>query len=67
MFAELENTIEGLIRFDSLGDEYFIYDEDRKILMGEVTKKTYKIGDKIRIRVLRASKELREIDFELSK
>ena len=67
MFAELENTIEGLIRFDSLGDEYFIYDEDRKILMGEVTKKTYKIGDKIRIRVLRASKELREIDFELVK
>ena len=67
MFAELENTIEGLIRFDSLGDEYFIYDEDRKILIGEVTKKIYKIGDKIRIRVLRASKELREIDFELVK
>ena len=67
MFAELENTIEGLIRFEALGDEYFIYDEERKILIGEETKKTYKIGDKIRIRVLRASKELREIDFELAK
>ena len=67
IFAELDNTIEGLIRYDSLGDEYFIYDEERKILIGEITKKTYKIGDKIRIRVLRASKELREIDFELEK
>ena len=67
VFAELENTIEGLIRFDSLGDEYFIYNEERKIIVGEQTNKTYKIGDKIRIRVIRASKELREIDFELVK
>ena len=65
VFAELENTIEGLIRFENLGDEYFIYNEERKILIGELTNKTYKIGDKIRIRVIRASKELKEIDFEL--
>ena len=67
VFAELENTIEGLIRFENLGDEYFIYDEERKILIGEVTNKVYKIGDKIKIRVIRASKELKEIDFELVK
>ena len=65
VFAELENTVEGLIRFENLGDEYFIYDEERKILIGEITNKTYKIGDKIRIRVIRASKELKEIDFEI--
>ena len=67
VFAELENTIEGLIRFENLGDEYFIYDEERKIIIGEITNKIYKIGDKIRIRVIRASKELKEIDFELVK
>ena len=67
VFAELENTVEGLIKFENLGDEYFIYDEERKILIGEITNKTYKIGDKIRIRVIRASKELKEIDFELVK
>ena len=67
IFAELEDTIEGLIRFENLGDEYFIYDEERKIIIGEITNKTYKIGDKIRIRVIRASKELKEIDFELVK
>ena len=65
MFVELENTVEGLIRFDHMGDEYFIYDEERKILIGERTNKTYKIGDKVQIRVIRADKQLREIDFEL--
>lgn len=65
MFVELENTVEGLIRFDNMGDEYFIYDEERKILIGERTNKTYKIGDKVQIRMIRADKQLREIDFEL--
>ena len=66
IFVELENTVEGLIRFDDLGDEYFIYDEDRKRLIGERTNKTYKIGDKIAIEVKNASKLLRQIDFKLA-
>ena len=64
VFVELENTVEGMIRFDKLGDEYFIYDEDRKTLLGEKTKTMYHIGDKIRIRVIRADKQTRQIDFE---
>ena len=63
MFVELENTIEGLIRFEDLGDEYFIYDDERKTLTGERTLKHYKIGDKIRIKVKNANKILRQIDF----
>ena len=66
IFVELENTVEGLIRFEDLGDEYFIYDENRKRLIGERTNKTYKIGDKMLIRVKNASKLLRQIDFELA-
>lgn len=65
MFVELENTVEGLVRFVDLGDEYFIYDENRKILVGENTKMTYKIGDKVKIRVKNSSKVLRQIDFEV--
>lgn len=65
MFVELENTVEGLIRFENLGDEYFIYDEDRKRLIGERTNTTYKIGDKVKIRVTKANKLLRQIDFEI--
>ena len=64
IFVELENTVEGLIRFDDLGDEYFIYDEERKMLIGEHTRTTYKIGDKINIRVKDASKLMRTVDFE---
>jgi len=65
MFVELENTVEGLIRFENLGDEYFIYDENKKTLLGEKTKKQYKIGDKVRIKVINANKILRQIDFEI--
>ncbi len=65
IFVQLENTVEGLIRFENLGEEYFIYDEDRKRLIGEETNVTYKIGDKVKIRVIKASKQLREVDFEL--
>ena len=67
IFVELENTVEGLIRFENLGDEYFIYDEERKRLIGERTNTTYKIGDKVKIRVISANKMLRQIDFEIVK
>ena len=65
IFVELENTVEGLIRFENLGDEYFIYDEQRKRLIGERSNKTYKIGDKVKIRVISANKILRQIDFQI--
>ena len=64
VFVELENTAQGLIRFDKLGDEYFIYDENMKTLLGEKTKTMYHIGDKMHIRVIRADKLSRQIDFE---
>ena len=65
MFVELENTIEGLIRFENMGDDYYIYDEERKTLIGEHTNKIFKIGDKVKIAVVEANKELRKIAFEL--
>ena len=65
MFVELENTVEGLVRFENLGDEYFIYDDKRKSLMGEKSHKTYKIGDKVNVRVISANKMLRQVDFEI--
>ena len=51
MFVELENTVEGLIKFEDLGNEYFIYNDENKTLIGENSKKVYKIGDKIKIKV----------------
>lgn len=64
MFVELENTVEGLIKFEDLGNEYFIYNDENKTLIGENSKKIYKIGEKIRIKVIYANKQLRRINFK---
>ena len=64
VFVELENTVEGLIRFDNLGKEYYDYDEKHKCLIGHNSKEIFKIGDKIRVKVIEASKALRRISFE---
>ena len=64
MFVELENTVEGLIKFEDLGNEYFIYNDENKTLVGENSKRVYKIGDKIKIKVIYANKQLRRINFK---
>lgn len=64
IFVELENTVEGLIRFENLGEnEYFIYDDEHKHLIGERTNKIYKLGDPIKVQVIEANKETRKIAF----
>ena len=63
LFVELENTVEGLIRFDNLGNEYFEYDDIRKQLIGEHTRTVYKMGDKITVEVIEANKNLRKVAF----
>ena len=65
IFVELDNTVEGLIRYEKLGDEYFIYNEETRQAIGENSGKVYKIGDKVKIRVANASKLMRQIDFEI--
>ena len=65
IFVELDNTVEGLIRYEKLGDEYFIYNEEKRQAIGEHTGKVYQIGDKVKIRVANANKLLRQIDFEI--
>ncbi|MCL2354890.1 MAG: RNB domain-containing ribonuclease, partial [Oscillospiraceae bacterium] len=67
MFVELENTVEGLIRFENMDGDYYTYNEERKTLVGERKKKTFKIGDKIDIEVIGANKESRRIDFAMTK
>ena len=64
VFVELENTVEGLVRFENLGDEYFVYDEEHKQLYGEESGTVLNIGDKMHIRVIEANKELRRVSFE---
>ena len=62
---ELPNTIEGMIRVSEMKDDYYIYDEERYQMIGEHTKKVYKLGQKVTIEVVNADKILRTIDFAL--
>ena len=63
LFVELDNTVEGLIRFENLGNEYFEYDDIHKQLIGEHTRTVYKMGDKITVEVIEANKNLRKVAF----
>jgi ribonuclease R len=65
LFVELENTIEGLIRISSIEDDYYMYDEKHHTMIGERTKRTFRIGDVVKIRVEKADVATRTIDFAL--
>lgn len=65
IFVELENTVEGLIRLENMKDDYYVYDENCMRLIGKRTNKIFKLGDKVKVKVIGANKLLRRIDFEL--
>ncbi|MDP4147149.1 MAG: ribonuclease R [Bacillota bacterium] len=65
IFVELPNTIEGLVHISDLVDDYYIYDEKHLSLIGERTKKIYKLGDEVAIKVTKVDIHAHEIYFEL--
>jgi len=65
MFVELENTVEGLVRLSSIDDDYYNYHENALCLIGERTRKIYRIGDKVKVQLVKVSTETRQIDFIL--
>ena len=64
-FVELENTCEGLVHVSTLDDDYYIYEEEKYRLVGERTKKTYAIGDTIRVVLSRADTSVGKLDFDV--
>ena len=65
VFVQLPNTVEGLIHITSFKDDYYIYDEDRLILVGERTKKIYRLGDKLKVVCSKVDILSREVYFEI--
>ena len=53
MFVELPNTIEGLVHMSTLDDDYYVYDERHLSLIGERTKNIYRLGDEVKIKVIK--------------
>lgn len=65
MYVELENTVEGLIHVTNMHDDHYDYYEDRFEMIGEHTRRSYKLGQKVYVRVLDTDRLQRTIDFEL--
>lgn len=63
LYVQLENTVEGLVHINTMEDDRYFFDPDTYSLVGHTTKKIYKIGGKVKIKVLSADKQKREIDF----
>ncbi len=67
MFVELENLVEGLIRIDDLTDDNYVYDEATFSIRGDKNKRGYRLGDKVKVKVVSANKEAKTVDFTLVK
>ncbi len=64
-FVQLPNLIEGLVHVQSLKGDYYNYVPELLSMIGKSTKKTYRLGDKVRVKCVGASKENSMIDFEI--
>lgn len=65
MFVELPNTVEGLIALKALKDDYYAFDQQHLLLIGERTGNIFRIGQKVTVQVTQVNVAEREIDFEL--
>lgn len=66
MFVELiDHYVEGLVHVSTMADDYYRYREQQHALFGENTKKTYRLGDQVRVQIIRVDMERRQIDLGL--
>lgn len=65
MYVQLDNTIEGLVHFSNMIDDYYYFDEDKYYIIGEHTNKVYRLGDTVKIIVINTDLVKRTIDFML--
>jgi ribonuclease R len=67
LFIELsEHYVEGLVHISSMADDYYRFLDQQHILKGENTKKVYRLGDKVRVQVVRVDMERRQVDLGLT-
>ena len=65
IFVELPNTVEGLISYNILDDDFYIYDPEKMKAIGEKEGKEFNLGDKLIIEVINADAEKAIVDFKL--
>ncbi len=62
-YVELPNTVEGLVHVSELHGDYFVFNEERMELRGELSGKVYKLGQKVKVAVMGTDRLTRTIDF----
>ena len=62
-YVELPNTVEGLVHVNELYGDYYVFNEERMELKGEMSGKTYKLGQKIQVVVIGTERLTKTIDF----
>ena len=65
MFICLPNMIEGLVKYENIVGDYFEFNEETQMLIGKKTGKKYRMGQKVRVKCIAASKENSTIDFAI--
>lgn len=65
LYVELSNTVEGLVHVNTLTDDYYTYDKERYLLVGERSQKTYVMGQKVKVKVEHADMNTKTVDFVL--
>lgn len=65
LFVKLDNTVEGLVHISNLGDDYYTYNEKSYSLIGSRTKKIYRLGDQVVVRVAAVDLNQRQVDLLL--
>lgn len=62
-YVELPNTVEGMVRLSDLQDDYYVFDETRYELVGELSRRKYKLGQPIMVQVAAVDRHMKTIDF----
>ena len=65
LFVELPNTVEGLVHISVMKDDYYEYSEKHMALIGRNSHRIFQMGQPIKVKLVRADKDLREVDFEI--
>ena len=66
-YVELDNTVEGLVHVNSLRDDYYSFDKDRYCLVGDMTGRTYTMGQRVKVWVENADENTKTVDFKIER
>lgn len=63
MYVELSNTVEGLVHVTNMDDDYYVYDEKLHVFVGEKTKRIFRLGDRVKVKLVGTDVIRKTIDF----